>query len=58
MRSGAASGGRQPSQQEKVAAAKGTAEGQNKPMDGFLGGIANAHASKFDRFAVRAVFGI
>jgi hypothetical protein len=31
---------------------KGTAKGQKKqPMDGFLGGIANSHASKLDRFA-------
>jgi len=49
--------GRQPPQQEKVAAAQGTAKGQKKPMDGFLSGIANAYASKLDRFAVRAVFG-
>src|SRR5579872_1101573 len=30
---------RQPAQQEKVAAAQGTAEGEKKPMDGLLGGI-------------------
>jgi hypothetical protein len=40
-----------------MAAAQGTAKRQHYPVDGLLGGVANAHTSELDRLAVRAVFG-
>jgi hypothetical protein len=54
---GGSAHGRQPSQQEKVVAAKRAAVGPQDPVDGLLHGVANAYPSKINRFAMRTARG-
>ncbi len=46
-----------PAEQEKMAAAKRAAIGQQDPVEGLLHGISNADASKIDRPAIRTLRG-
>ena len=56
-RSGRSADRRQPAQQKEVMAAQSAAVGPQDPVDRLLQGVANAHASKINRFAVRTSHG-
>jgi hypothetical protein len=47
----------QPPQQEKVVTAKRASIWPQNPVDGLLQGVANAHPSKINRFAMRTLRG-
>ena len=55
--SGSSADRSQPPQQEEMMAAKSAAVRPQDPVDCLLHGVANAHASKIDRFAMRTVHG-